>query len=180
MHYRFMETLPVYGNSIIRDKYAADPAVMVHNGMLYFYTGHDEPPAGKEWYFLKEWLCYFTTDMVHWTEHPSPLNVAVFAWAKADAWTSQVIEHNSKFYWHVTVEHGSIGGKSIGVDVSDISTGPFKDARGSALVINDMTESTGISWDDIAPRYISTTRAKLTSTGVIRCVTDCARWAGYD
>lgn len=30
-------------------------------------------------------------------------------------------------------------------------TGPFKDARGSALVTNDMTTDTDITWDDIDP-----------------------------
>ena len=143
--------LPVYNNPIVRDKYTADPAALVHQGTVYLYTGHDDPPPGKEWYFMKEWLCYSTTDMVHWTEHPSPLNVQAFAWAKADAWASQVIERNGKFYWYVAVEHGTIGGKAIGVAVGDSPTGPFKDARGSALVTNDMTKATGISWDDIDP-----------------------------
>jgi beta-xylosidase len=143
--------LPVHGNPIIRDKYTADPAALVHKGTVYLYTGHDDPPPGKEWYFMKEWLCYSTTDMVHWTEHPSPLNVQAFAWTKADAWASQVIERNGKFYWYAAVEHGSIGGKALGVAVSDSPTGPFKDARGSALVTNDMTKATGISWDDIDP-----------------------------
>lgn len=48
------------------------------------------------------------------------------------------------------MEH-SRGGKAIGVAVSSSPTGPFKDARGSALVSNDMTKATKISWDDIDP-----------------------------
>jgi beta-xylosidase len=143
--------LPVYGNPIIRDKYTADPAALVHKGTVYLYTGHDNPPPGKEGYYMKDWLCYSTTDMVHWTEHPSPLSVTAFAWAKADAWASQVVERNGKFYWYVAVEHGTTHGKSIGVAVSDSPTGPFKDAHGAALVTNDMTKSTGITWDDIDP-----------------------------
>ncbi|MBO0356634.1 glycoside hydrolase family 43 protein [Hymenobacter sp. BT186] len=143
--------LPVYGNPIIRDKYTADPAALVVGNTVYLYTGHDNPPPGKEWYFMKQWLCYSSQDMVHWTEHPSPLNVQAFAWAKADAWASQVIARDGKYYWYAAVEHGSIGGKAIGVAVSDSPTGPFKDARGSALVTNDMTTATKISWDDIDP-----------------------------
>ena len=42
-------------------------------------------------------------------------------------------------------------GKAIGVAVSDSPTGPFVDARGTALVTNDMTKATNISWDDIDP-----------------------------
>jgi beta-xylosidase len=35
--------------------------------------------------------------------------------------------------------------------VSDSPTGPFRDARGSALITNDMTQQTDIAWDDIDP-----------------------------
>ncbi|HTK18543.1 MAG TPA: glycoside hydrolase family 43 protein, partial [Mucilaginibacter sp.] len=94
------------------------------------------------------------TDMINWTEHPSPMNVKAFKWAKDDAWASQVIERNGKFYWYVAVEHATIPGKSIGVAVSDSPTGPFTDARGSALVTNDMTKAVTHSWDDIDPTVI--------------------------
>ncbi|TGE08859.1 glycoside hydrolase family 43 protein [Hymenobacter fodinae] len=141
---------PKVGNPIIKDKYTADPAAMVYKGTVYLYTGHDEAPARQERYVMNDWLCYSSTDMVNWKEHPSPLSVKAFSWAKGDAWASQVIERNGKFYWYVAVEHGSIPGKSIGVAVSDSPTGPFKDARGSAIITNNMTESP-ISWDDIDP-----------------------------
>ncbi|RSK34580.1 glycoside hydrolase family 43 protein [Hymenobacter metallilatus] len=142
--------VPVAGNPIIKDKYTADPSALVHKGTVYLYAGHDEAPAPEQRYVMHEWLCYSSQDMVHWQEHPSPLNVKAFAWAKDDAWASQVIERNGKFYWYAAVEHGSIPGKSIGVAVADSPTGPFRDARGSALITNNMTESK-ISWDDIDP-----------------------------
>jgi len=141
---------PAAGNPIIKDKYTADPSALVHKGTVYLYTGHDEAPDPEQRYVMHEWLCYSSQDMVHWQEHPSPLNVKAFAWARDDAWASQVIERNGKFYWYAAVEHGSIPGKSIGVAVSDSPTGPFKDARGSALITNAMTESP-IMWDDIDP-----------------------------
>jgi beta-xylosidase len=62
-----------------------------------------------------------------------------------------VVEHNGKFYWYVAVEHGTINGKAIGVAVADNPLGPFKDARGSALITNDMTTKATITWDDIDP-----------------------------
>ena len=72
----------------------------------------------------------------------SPLNVKDFAWAKDDAWASQVIERNGKYYYYAAVEHDSTHrGKAIAVAVSDSPAGPFKDARGSALMTNDMTSS---------------------------------------
>jgi beta-xylosidase len=100
---------------------------------------------------MNEWLCFSSSDLIHWTEHAVPLRVKDFSWAKADAWASQVIERNKKFYWYVAAEHSSIQGKAIGVAIADNPAGPFKDARGSALITNDMTKATNIMWDDIDP-----------------------------
>jgi beta-xylosidase len=147
-------TFKATGNPIIKHKYTADPAAFVHGGKVYLYTGHDVAPPKKEFYEMHEWLCFSTSDMVTWTEHPSPMNVKAFAWAKDDAWASQVIERNGKFYWYVSIQHATIHGKALGVAVSDKPTGPFVDARGSAIVTNDMTTATNISWDDIDPSVI--------------------------
>ncbi len=140
------------GNPIIRHKYTADPAALVYKDKVYLYTGHDVAPAKENRYVMNEWLCFSTSDMKHWTEHLSPLNYKAFAWAKGDAWASQVIERNGKFYWFVAITHDSTHrGKAIGVAVSDSPTGPFKDAIGKALITNDMTTVAKISWDDIDP-----------------------------
>lgn len=141
-------------NPIIKDKYTGDPAALVYKDKVYLYAGHDEAPNDFNFYKMNEWLVYSSSDMVNWQEHPVPLKVTDFAWAKSDAWAAQVIERNGKFYWYVTVEHGTIPGKSIGVAVSDNPTGPFKDALGKAIVTNDMTTKTSISWDDIDPTVI--------------------------
>lgn len=141
----------VAGNPIITNKYTADPAAMVSGNTVYLYAGHDEAPAPEEHYMMNEWLVYSSTNMTDWTEHPVPLRAKDFAWAKGDAWASQVIERDGKFYWYAAVEHGTIRGKAIGVAVADNPLGPFKDARGSALITNDMTTDTKISWDDIDP-----------------------------
>lgn len=141
-------------NPVITNKYTADPAAMVYKDKVYLYTGHDVAPKEKNFYEMHEWLVFSSEDMVTWTEHPVPLRVTDFEWAKADAWASQVIERNGKFYWYVAVEHRTISGKAIGVAVSDNPLGPFKDALGSAIITNDMTKETPISWDDIDPSVI--------------------------
>lgn len=138
-------------NPIITDKYTADPAALVYKDKVYLYTGHDVPDKGVQSYRMNDWLVYSTSDMVHWQEHPVPLKTSDFAWAKGDAWASQVIERNGKFYWYVAVEHGKIHGKAIGIAIADSPSGPFKDALGKALITNDMTTKTNISWDDIDP-----------------------------
>jgi GH43 family beta-xylosidase len=139
------------GNPIITKVFTADPAALVHQGRVYLYTGHDIAPDNNSSYRMNDWLLFSSTNMVDWEEHGSPLAARDFKWAKGDAWASQVIERDGKFYWYVAVEHGSVHGKAIGVAVADSPTGPFKDARGSALVVNDMTKATKISWDDIDP-----------------------------
>ncbi|RYY27799.1 MAG: glycoside hydrolase [Sphingobacteriaceae bacterium] len=142
------------GNPIIKHKFSADPGAMVYKDKVYLYTGHDVAPPREQSYRMHEWLCFSSADMINWTEHSSPLNVKDFAWAKDDAWASQVIERNGKFYWYVAITHNTIHGKAIGVAVADSPTGPFKDARGSALITNDMTKAAKISWDDIDPTVI--------------------------
>ncbi|HSD07427.1 glycoside hydrolase family 43 protein [Flavobacterium sp.] len=144
----------VYNNPIIKDKYTADPAALVYKDKVYLYTGHDVPEKDFNFYRMNDWLVYSSSDMIHWQEHPVPLKVTDFSWAKGDAWASQVIEKNGKFYWYVAVEHGTVPGKAIGIAVSDSPTGPFKDALGKALITNDMTTKTKISWDDIDPSVI--------------------------
>jgi beta-xylosidase len=144
-------------NPAITGVFTADPAALVYNGTVYLYTGHDQPPEKQQRYVMKEWLCFSSTDMVHWAPHPSPLAVKDFTWAKADAWAGQVIDANGKFYWFVPVSHKTIHGFSIGVGVSDSPTGPFKDAIGSALITSAMTpypknaEGKTVTWNDIDP-----------------------------
>jgi len=142
-------------NPIIKDKFTADAAAIVYNDSVYLYAGHDEAPNDFNFYKMNEWLVYSSADMVNWEEHPVPLKTTDFSWASGDAWASQVIERNGKFYWYVTVSHSTIEGKAIGVAVADSPKGPFKDALGKAIITNDMTTTyTDISWDDIDPSVI--------------------------
>jgi beta-xylosidase len=147
----FLGVAVVAQNPIITHKYTADPAAIVHDDKVYLYVGHDEAANNEERYVLNEWLIFESADMKEWEEVGS-FPVSAFKWAKGDAWAAHVIEKDGKFYWYVTVEHGTIPGKSMGVAVSDSPKGPFKDAIGAALVTNDMTtEHSSSYWDDIDP-----------------------------
>lgn len=148
-------TFVANGNPLINYKYTADPAALSYKDKLYLYTGHDVCPARENRYVMNEWLVFSTNDMKTWTEHPVPLRTTDFAWSRGDAWASQVIERNGKFYWYVSTTHATIHGKAIGVAVADNPIGPFKDAKGSAIVTNDLTtQQTKISWDDIDPTVL--------------------------
>jgi hypothetical protein len=138
-------------NPIIRDKFTADPAPLVVGDTLYVYTGHDQA-SGKEMFTMREWLVYSTKDMKTWTDHGPIMNVKDFKWAKSDAWAAQAIEKNGKFYFYAAVAHDDTHpGMAIAVAVSDKPTGPFVDARGSALITNQMTPKGTHTWEDIDP-----------------------------
>jgi len=137
-------------NPIIKDVFTADPAPMVYNDTVYLYTGHDEAKAG-EMFTMWEWLCFSSKDMKTWVLHGPTMRVTDFKWAVRDAWASQAIERKGKFYFYATAQHDNTHpGKAIGVAVADNPTGPFVDARGTALVTDDTTPSPN-PWDDIDP-----------------------------
>jgi arabinoxylan arabinofuranohydrolase len=144
------ETAPG-SNPIIRDRFTADPAPVVIGNRLWLYTSHDEAADG-EMFNMKEWLAYSTTDMREWTFHGPIMNIAGFKWASHDAWAVQVIAKHGRYWLYAPVEHDKTKpGKAIGVAVSDKPEGPFVDAKGEALISNDMTPKGTHSWEDIDP-----------------------------
>lgn len=139
-------------NPIFTNVFTADPAAIVHDGKVYIYAGHDEAKDNTKFFEMHDWLVYSSDDMVNWEAHGPRLHVKDFKWAQRDAWASQVIEKNGKFYWYATLRHDETKpGYAIGVAVGDSPLGPFKDARGTALITNDMTTDTKQDWDDIDP-----------------------------
>lgn len=142
-------------NPIIKDIFTADPAPIVYKNTVYLYTGHDGATTEDTNYKMPDWRVYSSKDMVNWKDHGSPLSPSTFSWATGDAYAAQCIERGGKFYWFVSTFHkedeNSKGGAAIGVAVSDNPTGPFKDAIGKALIVNEMTKDNKHSWDDIDP-----------------------------
>ncbi|PIM66924.1 glycoside hydrolase [Streptomyces sp. JV178] len=133
-------------NPIVQNVYTADPAPLVYNGRVYLYTGHDED--GSTSFTMKDWRVYSSADMVNWTDHGSPLSLATFSWAGANAWAGQAIERNGKFYWYVPVTVRATGAFAIGVAVADSPTGPFRDALGRPLLENTEFDPTVFIDDD--------------------------------
>lgn len=135
---------------------------MVHDGTLYLYVGHDEfyegqdTASGSREFNITEWLCYSTEDMQTWTDHGSVLKPTDFDWAVGEAWASQVIEKEGKFYYYTTVQAGEpYTGKAVGVAIGDTPTGPFKDAIGKPLVSDKMTPNGKRGWwNDIDPTVL--------------------------
>jgi beta-xylosidase len=133
----------VVGNPIVTDTYTSDPAVIVHEGTAYLYTGHDEAPAGVDEYVMRDWLCFSSTDLRTWRSHGPLLAVDRFTWARGGAKAGAVVERDGRFFWYVAVDHATVPGGAIGVAVADNPLGPFRDALGAALITNDMPDDTG-------------------------------------
>lgn len=121
-------------NPVIGTMFTPDPAPYVHGDTVYLFTDHDEDDA--QYFKMKDWLLYSTTDMVNWTYLGAPISTATFKWAKQgdNAWASQAIERNGKWYWYICAEDTTTHLHGIGVAVADRPEGPYRDALGRPLV----------------------------------------------
>ncbi|WP_235912721.1 glycoside hydrolase family 43 protein [Croceibacterium salegens] len=140
-------------NPLLTDAFTADPAPLVVGDTVYLYTTHDIA-TGDVLYAMNDWLVYSSQDLRHWQSHGPAMRETDFSWALANnsAWAAQAVEKDGKFYFYAPVKHKDPDrGFAIGVGVSNSATGPFVDARGSALVTNGMT-TVGRDYDqDIDP-----------------------------
>lgn len=135
-----------HGNPIIRHMHTADPAALVKGDTLWLFAGHDLN-GNQNGYVMKDWQLFSTTDMKHWTQHPSPLKIDEFKWAESkQAYAGHAVERNGKYYWYV-----STNWCGIGVAVSDKITGPYKDALGKPLLTNKDCFDSRHSWACIDP-----------------------------
>jgi beta-xylosidase len=94
--------------------------------------------------------------MKTWTDHGYVLAPTDFSWGIGEAWASQVVERDGKFYFYTTVQAGEpYNSKTVGVAVADSPLGPFTDAIGKPLITDDMTPN-GMRgwWNDIDPTVL--------------------------
>jgi len=125
-------------NPVVQTSFTADPAPLVHDGVVYLYTSHDEDdaPPGMGKFLMLDWKCFSSTDMVNWTDHGTVASLATFPWAvqSNDAWAPQVVERNGKFYLYAPISVPGWPKNVIAVAVADNPLGPFKDALGRPLI----------------------------------------------
>ena len=139
-------------NPLFEHVFTADPAALVDGDTVWLYTGHDEAPNNDVFFEMHDWLAFSSKDMVNWKEHGPIMRADDFKWATGNAWASHMVKKDGKYWFYTTVRHDDTKpGFAVGVAVSDSPTGPFVDARGSALITNDMTTQTPNDWDDIDP-----------------------------
>jgi hypothetical protein len=127
--------------------YGGDPAAFVDDdGTVYLYIGNDQ--GDGSYYNMPKYLCYSSTDLLNWKYEGVPITAGDFKWGSAnDAWASQVIKNNGKYYFY-----NSKNSTGISVAVSDSPTGPFVNALGDyeKLIYPSWTQGK-VGWDDIDP-----------------------------
>lgn len=142
-------------NPIIKHIFTADPAPIIYRDTVFLFSGHDTASVSGTNYKMPDWYVFSSTDLVNWKNYGPVLSPKTFPWATGDAYAAQCIERDGKFYWFVSTFHKkddrSNGGAAIGVAVADHPAGPYKDAIGKALIINEMTTDLKHAWDDIDP-----------------------------
>ncbi|SPO07269.1 probable endo-1,4-beta-xylanase [Cephalotrichum gorgonifer] len=132
-------------NPIVQTIYTTDPAPFLYDGRVFLFTGHDED--GSTGFDMRDWRLFSTNDMVNWQHHGTPMSLATFSWADANAWAGHVVERNGKFYFYVPIRRRG-GSMAIGVGVSDSIYGPYKDAIGRPLVENAEIDPAVLMDDD--------------------------------
>ena len=133
-------------NPIVQTSFTPDPAPVVFGDELYVFTGCDRD-GQNSFYTMTGWQCFSTKDMKNWTDHGRILEDSTFSWCnKNDAWASQCIERNGKYYFYFTSTSPTGGGREIGVAVADSPEGPYKDVLKKPLC--------GPNWEYIDPTVI--------------------------
>ena len=134
--------------------YGGDPSILVDGDTVYAYVGHDA--SSQENYYMPDWHCYSSKDMLEWKYEGEILSNSEISWAndKFSSWASQVYKYRDKYYFYYCTEANRNygGGKSIGVAVSNSPTGRFVDI-GKPLVRNTDTYGGTITWEDIDPTF---------------------------
>lgn len=148
----FFGTHAIAENPLFDDVFTADPAALVDGDTVWLYTGHDEAPNNDVFFEMHDWLAFSSKDMKNWTAHGPIMKAVDFEWATGHAWASHMVRKDDRYWFYTTVRHDDTHpGFAVGVAVSDSPTGPFRDAKGEALITNDMTTQTPNDWDDIDP-----------------------------
>ena len=138
-------------NPIFRDVFTADPAALVYNDRLYVYVGHDNAKEGQ-FFTMPGWRLYSSDDAKTWTSHGYIMRPENFAYGRTDvAWASQMVEKDGKFYFYVTLRLRDSQAHAIAVAVGHRPEGPFRDARGTPLITDDMTTDSRRTNADIDP-----------------------------
>jgi len=120
---------------IVSHRYAADPAAMEFNGRLYIYCSNDDE-NGTNGYLMSSITCFSSDDLKNWTDHGVVFRANSTSWANL-TWAPSAVSNQNTVYLYF-----ANGAGNIGVATSSVPTGPFIDARGSALITHSTPGAT--------------------------------------
>lgn len=120
----------VYSGNPLFEGWYADPEVILYGDTYWIYPTYSDE-------FSKQTFmdCFSSKDLINWTKHENIIDTAAVTWADSAIWAPGVIENKGKYYLFFAandVHEGQVGG--IGVSVSDVPQGPFKDLLGKPLI----------------------------------------------
>ena len=72
--------------------YGGDPSILVDGDTVYCYVGHDT--STNESYYMPDWRCYSSKDMVNWNYESMIMSGKDIPWAANDheCWAAQVMK----------------------------------------------------------------------------------------
>ncbi len=118
------------GNPLFGGWYADPEAVVLGHTFWIFPTY--SAAYDKQVFFD----AFSSDDLVKWTKHESILDTSAVKWAKRAMWAPSVIEKNGKYFFFFGANdiqnNDATGG--IGVAVSDLPGGPYRDYLGKPLI----------------------------------------------
>ena len=109
-------------NPVFTD-FAGDPYVL-KDGNDYYLTPTSESAALGGHVFQ----CYHSTDLAHWSEAKTILDLNHVAWAHAKAWAPTMAKVGGHYYFCFCAD------QQIGIAVSDSPMGEFRDILGKPLI----------------------------------------------
>jgi beta-xylosidase len=75
-----------------------------------------------------DWHCFSSADLKTWADHGVIFGVKDLAWASKYAWAPDCITRNGKYYFYFPADF------QVGVAISNLPDGPFKDPIGKPLI----------------------------------------------
>lgn len=125
-------------NPLVSQIFTADPNAVVYGDRVYLYVSHDVD--GQDGYDMVDYRAFSSDDMVNWQDHGTLIHSDSLPWA-GNLYAPGACEKSGKYYLYMPN-----GGSSIGVAVADNPGGPFVDALGTALVTNQASRNTDVTW----------------------------------
>ena len=116
------------GNPLVRNHGAADPDAHVWDDTIWLYCSQDHEVVGGDTYKTMDgYHTFSSTNMVDWTDHGEVLHSRDVSWGTDGfMWAPGAARKNGKYYLYYPHQDKK-GGWRIGVAISDVPQGPFKD-----------------------------------------------------